>query len=61
MFALLAFDYLGRTVVLYFEPLVRTGTPPGPYVNLALFVLTVVGLVLSLWRNPRAQERLRDK
>lgn len=57
-FALLASDYLGRQLVLYFEPIVRMGTPPGPYVNFALFVLTVVGLALSLRHNPHAATRL---
>lgn len=49
MFALLAFDYLARQLTLHFIPLVRTGTPPGPLVNLLLFSLTIVGLALSLW------------
>jgi hypothetical protein len=48
MFALLLLNYLGSQVILQFVPLVRTGTPPGPYMNFGLFVLTIVGLVLSL-------------
>jgi hypothetical protein len=48
MFALLTFEFLARQLILYFLPLERTGTPPGPLVNLVLFVLTVVGLALSL-------------
>jgi hypothetical protein len=49
MFALLALDYLARELILHFIPLVRTGSPPGPLVNLILFSLTIVGLALSLW------------
>lgn len=48
MFALLLLNYLASLVIFQFVPLSRTGTPPGPYVNLALFILTVLGLVLSL-------------
>ncbi len=51
MFALLGIDYLARQLVLYFVPIVRTGTVPGPIINLALFFLTIVGLALSLWRR----------
>ena len=51
MFALLLLHYLASQLLFVFVPLVRTGTPPGPYVNLGLFVLTVIGLALSLWRR----------
>jgi hypothetical protein len=58
MFALLAFDYLARQSILHFVPLVRTGKPLGPVVNLILFCLTIVGLALSLWSrgNLEAQD-----
>ena len=49
MFALLALEFGGRQLILYFIPLVRMGTPPGPVVNLILFFLTIAGLALSLW------------
>ncbi|HZL86089.1 MAG TPA: hypothetical protein VFD07_12010 [Candidatus Krumholzibacteria bacterium] len=51
MLALLALEYLARQLILYFVPLVRTGTPVGPIVNLILFCLTIVGLALSLWKQ----------
>jgi hypothetical protein len=51
MFALLLLGYLGGQLILYFLPLARTGTPPGPLVNLVTFVLMVVGLALSLWKR----------
>jgi hypothetical protein len=51
MFALLALEYLARQLVLHFVPIVRTGTVPGPVVNLVLFSLTIVGLALSLWKR----------
>jgi len=55
MFAVLALEYLSRQLILHFIPLVRTGTPPGPIVNLILFALTIVGLALSLGRNRQAE------
>ncbi|RPJ57380.1 MAG: hypothetical protein EHM24_29545 [Acidobacteria bacterium] len=51
MFALLALNYLTAQVVLGLVPLPRVGAPVGPLVNLALFVIMLVGLGLSLWRR----------
>ena len=51
MFALLLLNYLASQLIFRFVPLVRTGTPVGPYVNFGLFALTVVGLILSLRRS----------
>ncbi|HEX8686649.1 MAG TPA: hypothetical protein VF736_01380 [Pyrinomonadaceae bacterium] len=51
MFAVLALGFLGSQLLLLLVPLVRVGTPPGPYVNLATFALMVVGLALSLWKR----------
>ena len=51
MLAVLAVDYLGRELVLYFTPITRIGNPPGPIVNLSLFALTLLGLALSLWKR----------
>jgi hypothetical protein len=51
MFVVLGVSYLGGQVIFQFVPLVRVGTPPGVVMNLALFVLTVVGLALSLWKR----------
>jgi len=41
-------SYLGALLLSAFVPLVRTGNPPGPWVNFALFALMVIGLGLSL-------------
>ena len=49
MFAVLVFHYLAGQLIVQFVPIVRTGTPPGPVVNLILFALMLVGLALSLW------------
>ena len=49
MFALLLADYLSRRVILHFLPVGRVGAPPGVMVNLALFMLMIVGFALSLW------------
>jgi hypothetical protein len=48
MFLLLVIDYLTRTAVIYVLPIARSGPVGGVWVNLGLFVLTIVGLVLSL-------------
>ena len=55
MFALLAMNYLAAQVILFFVPLIRMGSPPGPAVNFVLFVFMLVGLGLSL-RRRRAPE-----
>ena len=47
MFGLLLLQYLGGRLILRFLPFVRTGTPPGFYVNLVLLVLMIIGLALS--------------
>ena len=51
MYALLITEHLGRKALLYYHGLVRVGTPPGFYVNLALLALMVIGFGLSLWRK----------
>jgi hypothetical protein len=51
MFGLLALNYLAAKLVFIFVPLPRVGAPVGPLVNLALFVVMLVGLALSLWRR----------
>lgn len=48
MFVLLLLEFLSRKLVLYFLPIVRTGSPPAFFVNLALLALMIVGLLLSL-------------
>jgi hypothetical protein len=48
LFALLLLEFLGRRLVLSIVPLVRTGTPPGTWVNLALLGVMVIGLVSSM-------------
>jgi hypothetical protein len=54
MFMLLASNYLASQLVFKLVPLVRVGAPPGPLVNLILFVVMLVGLGLSLWRRAGA-------
>jgi len=59
MFVVLLLSYLAGQLILHFVPLVSTGTPPAPFVNLVSFALMIIGLALSLRRrgNLRAQER----
>ena len=51
MFVVLGVNYLGGQLIFKFIPIVRVGTPPGLVMNLIMFGLTIVGLVLSLWRR----------
>jgi hypothetical protein len=57
-FALLLLEHLSRKLILHFLPIVKTGTPPGFFVNLMLLAVMIVGLALSLRSqgSPRAQE-----
>ncbi|MDQ3804593.1 MAG: hypothetical protein M3416_12260 [Acidobacteriota bacterium] len=48
MFVLLLLEHLCRRLIFWVMPIVRTGTPPGFYVNLLLTALMVVGVALSL-------------
>jgi hypothetical protein len=51
MFAVLMLGYLASSLVLWFLPLAGVGSPPGPGVNEASFVLMIVGFALSLWKR----------
>jgi len=55
MLALLLLEHLSRKLILQFLPIVRTGTPPGFFINVILLALMIVGLALSL----RSQSNLR--
>lgn len=48
-FLLLLAEHLGRKLILHFQPIVRTGSPPGSWVNHALLALLLAGFALSLW------------
>jgi hypothetical protein len=48
MFVLLMLNYLFGQLIFQIVPLVCTGTPPGPIINLIMFALMIIGLVLSL-------------
>jgi hypothetical protein len=57
MFALLLLEHLSRRLIFQVMPIVRTGRPPGFFVNLILLALMVVGLALSL----RSHDNLQAK
>jgi len=48
LFLLFLLEHLARKWILLVKPIVRTGTPPGMFINLALLALMVVGLALSM-------------
>lgn len=49
MLVLLVLEHLGKRLILYVMPIVRSGMPPGSAMNLILLALLFVGLGLSLW------------
>ena len=51
LFVLLLLEHLLRRWILLVKPIVRTGTPPGLYINLVLLAVMIIGLALSLWRR----------
>jgi hypothetical protein len=61
MFALLLLEHLSKKLILQVMPIVRTGTPPGFYVNLVPLVLMIVGLALSLRRQNDLKGTLEEK
>jgi len=54
-FAVLLLEHLSRRLILHFLPIIRTGRPPGFYVNLILVALMIVGLALSLLSRGKRQ------
>jgi hypothetical protein len=52
MFALFAFEHLGRKAILWMLPIEKVGSPSGTYVNLGLLAVILVGLGISLRRRP---------
>ena len=51
MYLLLLVEYFAKKWIQLVKPIVRVGTPPATYVNLALIALLLAGLVLSLWQQ----------
>ena len=49
MFVVLLVSYLVGQLIFQFVPVIRTGAPMGPTVNLIMCAVSIVGLVLSLW------------
>jgi hypothetical protein len=56
LFTVLLLQYVGGRIIFHSLPSARIGTPFGLYVNLLLFLVMMIGLVLSLGRQvPRIQ------
>ncbi len=53
VFVLFLLQYLGGRLILRVLPIPRSGSPPGPWINLALLAVMIVGFALSFWR-PRS-------
>jgi len=51
MFLIWIVIYLAAQALDLWHPLVRTGNPPGVWVNLALFGLMIVGLIFAVLRR----------
>ncbi len=54
--AVLAIEYLARQLIFSFYPLGSVGSPLGPMLNLVLFLISVIGLALSLWYRRGIQD-----
>lgn len=54
MFLLLLVTYFAGQLVGRVVPIVRVGQPPAVVMNLTLLGLTIIGLVLSLWKRRAA-------
>lgn len=56
MFVILLLTYTAGQLVGRVYPIVRVGQPPAGIVNLTLLGLTILGLVLSLWKRRTVTE-----
>ena len=56
MFLLLLVTYSAGQLVGRVNPIVRVGQPPAAIMNLTLLGLTIIGLVLSLWKRRAVTE-----
>jgi hypothetical protein len=56
MFLFFMLAFIARRVQSLYVPVPTTGTPPAPHVTMALFVVMVIGFVLSLWPRRAAKE-----
>jgi hypothetical protein len=52
MFVVLLLEHLSRKLILWIQPVARSDTPPGLYLNLAFVAVMIAGIFLSL-RNQR--------
>ena len=55
MFVLLLVTYSAGQIIGRVIPIVRVGRQPGIFMNLTLLGLTILGLMLSLWKRRRAR------
>ena len=57
MFVFLLLQDISRYIISFYIPITKIGTPPGNTVNLALFVLTIIGMVLSVLPGDNIQSK----
>jgi hypothetical protein len=61
MLTLLLLEQVSRKLLVHVMPIIKTGTPPGSWVNLVLIALLVIGLVLSLRSRGSVQTQQLDR
>jgi hypothetical protein len=61
MLALLLLEQASRKLLVQVTPIIKTGTPPGSWVNLVLIALLLIGLVLSLRSRGSVQTQQLDR
>jgi hypothetical protein len=61
MLTLLLLEQVSRKLLVHVMPVIKTGTPPGSWVNLVLIALLVIGLVLSLRSRGSVQTQQLDR
>jgi len=52
VFTMYLLEHVARRIVFLVKPIARDGAPPGLFINVALLVFLLAGLVLSLRRTP---------
>jgi len=60
MYVVVVADWLAHKGIGMLKPIIRAGSSPGHYLTLALFALSVIGLILSLTGKNYSQAQRSD-